>query len=681
MNSSGRAAVSASRAAFLSSDNLKIKMAHAQEEEVLGKAYDSRLMKRLQRYLHPYRLQVFVALIAIILMAVTAVLGPYLTKIAIDKYLAHVARESSFLDRYLSPVPLVGIAQIAGMYIGLLLVGFLLEFTQTYIMQWTGQKVMFDLRKQIFRHLQGMHVAFFDRNPVGRLVTRITTDVDALNEMFTAGVVSIFEDIFVLAGIIIIMLQMDWRLALLTFAVLPLIAVATMLFRKAVRDSYRRIRVAIARINAYLQEHVSGMVVLQLFNREKRAYDRFEEINAAHMGAYKDAILAYAIYYPVVEFLSGIAIAVVIWFGGHQVMDQVPITTVVWENTLQWVQVPVTLGILVAFMQYAQRFFRPIQDLSEKYNILQSAMASSERIFKLLDTPAEVTSPAIARVPGGPGRIQFDHVWFAYQHLPRAEQNGQPAPAHAAQDFDWVLKDVSFTIEPGQTIAVVGHTGAGKTTLISLLLRFYDVQKGAIRIDGVDIRQMDLTELRRRFGVVLQDPFLFSGTIEDNIRLGSDWISDAQVERSAEEVNVADFIRTLPGGFREPVRERGSTLSTGQKQLISFARALAHDPRILILDEATSSVDTETELRVRDALNRMVEGRTSLIIAHRLSTVQNADAILVFHKGRLREMGSHQNLLAQRGIYWKLYQLQYKDQEVPVSAISTSPIALASADD
>jgi ATP-binding cassette subfamily B multidrug efflux pump len=661
-------------------------MADVHEEEVLGKAYDSRLMKRLLGYLRPYQWQVLLALAAIILMAGTAVLGPYLTKVAVDKYLAHTPRESSFLDRVLSPEPVIGIAQIAAMYIGLLLVGFLLEFTQTYIMQWTGQKVMFDLRSQLFRHLQSMHIGFFDRNPVGRLVTRVTTDVDALNEMFTAGVVSIFEDIFVLAGIIVIMLQMDWRLALLTFAVLPLIAMATMVFRKKVRESYRRIRVAIARINAYLQEHVSGMVVLQLFNREKRAYERFEVINAAHMDAYKDAILAHAIYYPVVECLSAVAIAMVIWFGGHQVLGGITVRSLRWEGGLHWVRVPVTLGILVAFIQYAQRFFRPIQDLSEKYNILQSAMASSERIFKLLDTPAEIASPAVPQVPQGPGRIEFDHVWFAYRQLPNAEGNGQmknPADAGVAQeqDFEWVLRDVSFTIEPGQTIAIVGHTGAGKTTLISLLLRFYDVQKGAIRIDGVDIRQIDLTALRRRFGVVLQDPFLFSGTIEENIRLGSEWISDAQIERSAEEVNVADFIRTLPGGFKEPVRERGSTLSTGQKQLISFARALAHDPKILILDEATSSVDTETELRVREALSRMVEGRTSLIIAHRLSTVQSADVILVFHKGRLREKGSHQQLLAQRGIYWKLYQLQYKDQEVPAAPATAAGSVLASADD
>ncbi len=646
-------------------------MADAHEEEVLGKAYDSHLMKRLLTYLRPYKWQVMLALTAIVLKAVADVFGPYLTKVAVDKYLAHAPRSTSFLDRVLSSQPLIGIAQIAGLYVGLLTFSFLLEFTQTYFMQWTGQKVMFDLRAQIFRHLQRMHVAFFDRNPVGRLVTRVTTDVDALNEMFTAGVVSIFEDVFVLAGIVAIMLLLDWKLALLTFAVLPLIAVATMIFRQKVRDSYRRIRVAIARINAYLQEHVSGMVVLQLFNREKRAYDKFETINATHMDAFKDAIMAHAVYYPVVELLSAIAIAMVVWFGGHQVLEKITIGTIAWKGGLRWVQVPATLGILVAFIQYAQRFFRPIQDLSEKYNILQSAMASSERIFKLLDTPVEITSPAVPAKALGPGRIEFNHVWFAYRNV---TVDGRSEP-------DWVLKDVTFTVEPGQTIAIVGHTGAGKTTLISLLLRFYDVQKGAVRIDGVDIREMDLNDLRRRFGVVLQDPFLFSGTIEDNIRLGSTWIPDQQVQRAAEEVNIADFIRTLPNGFREPVRERGSTLSTGQKQLISFARALAHDPKILILDEATSSVDTETELRVREALTRLVEGRTSLIIAHRLSTVQRADTILVFHKGRLREMGSHQQLLSQRGIYWKLYQLQYKDQEVPAAAGPAEGPVLAGADD
>jgi len=636
-------------------------MAH--EEEVLGKAYDSRLMKRLLTYLRPYRWQTGIALGSILLKVGADVLGPYLTHVVIDRYLAPVPGLRTPFDFFLSKNPFTGVGQVALLYVGLLMFSFLLEYLQTYFMQWAGQMVMFDLRSQIFRHLQRMHIGFYDKNPVGRLVTRVTTDVDALNEMFTAGVVSIFEDVFVLAGIVWIMLRMNRNLALLTFAVLPLIAIATKLFRDKVRDSYRRIRVAIARINAYLQEHVSGMMVLQLFNREQRAFNKFSDVNEVHMEAFKDAIMAHAVYYPVVEILSATAIACVIWFGGSNVIHNVT-----------------TIGILAAFIQYAQRFFRPIQDFSEKYNILQSAMASSERIFKLLDTPVEITSPAVTKSAEGPGRIEFDHVWFAYRSSSHATNGGRASSPGVATNIlstggdarppqtaepDWVLRDVSFAIEPGETVAIVGHTGAGKTTIISLLMRFYDVQKGAIKIDGVDIKEMDLAELRRRFGVVLQDPFLFTGTIAGNIRLGTAWIEDSGVSQAAEDVNLADFVRSLPGGFEEEVRERGSTLSTGQKQLISFARALAHDPRILILDEATSSVDTETEFRVRDALNRMVEGRTSIIIAHRLSTVQRADKIIVMHKGQVREMGTHQQLLAQRGIYYKLYQLQYKDQELP----------------
>jgi ATP-binding cassette subfamily B protein len=551
-----------------------------------------------------------------------------------------------------------------------------------------------------------MHVAFYDKNPVGRLVTRVTTDVDALNEMFTSGVVSIFEDLFVLAGILGIMLCMNWKLALITFAVLPFIVFATKIFRDKVRDSYRRIRTAIARINSYLQEHVSGMVVLQLFNRERRAYNRFAEINRSHMDAFKDAIMAYSVYYPIVDLFSSVAIASVIWWGGQDVIQRISVTTFEFTRHplgLHPVAAAASLGVLIAFTQYAMRFFRPIMDFSEKYNILQSAMAASERIFKMLDTPVDVVSPAVTKKPTGPGRIEFDHVWFAYREVPeeskdRVEKGASPvlpgrspaAPSkdcvataasavppkrseaasgngHADSQPDWVLRDLTFAIEPGETVAVVGHTGAGKTTLISLLLRFYDVQKGAVRIDGVDVREMDLADLRARFGVVLQDPFLFTGTIGGNIRLGTQRIEDAHIQRAAEDVNLGDFIRALPNGFDEEVRERGSTLSTGQKQLISFARALAHEPKILILDEATSSVDTETEFKVRDALARMVEGRTSLIIAHRLSTIQRADKIIVVHKGQLREMGTHQELLANRGIYYKLYQLQYKDQEISVT--------------
>jgi ATP-binding cassette subfamily B protein len=655
----------------------------SQEEEVLGKAYDSRLMARLLKYLRPYRWQVAIALASIVLKSFADVLGPYLTKVAIDRYLAAkdaATGTSSGIWSWLSPHAVTGIAQIAAIYVGLLVLSFLLEFLQTYYMQWTGQKVMFDLRRQIFRHLQRLHVAFFDKNPVGRLVTRVTTDVDALNEMFTSGVVSIFEDLFVLAGILGVMLCMNWKLALITFAVLPFIIVATKIFRDRVRDSYRRIRLAIARINSYLQEHISGMMVLQLFNRERKAYTRFEEINRSHMDAFKDAIMAYSVYYPVVEVLSAIAIACVIWFGGGDVMRNTAVTSVAVSfnsKTLiafRLVSTVASLGVLVAFIQYALRFFRPIMDFSEKYNILQSAMAASERIFKLLDTPVQVVSPEIKKRPEGLGRIEFDHVWFAYGETPGSTAGSEQIP-------DWVLRDVTFAIEPGETVAIVGHTGAGKTTLISLLLRFYDVQKGAVRIDGVDVKEMDLSDLRSRFGVVLQDPFLFSGTIRGNIRLGTKRIQDADIEQAAADVNLTDFIRALPKGFDEEVRERGSTLSTGQKQLISFARALAHEPKILILDEATSSVDTETEFRVRDALNRMVEGRTSLIIAHRLSTVQRADKIIVMHKGQVREMGTHQQLLAQRGIYFKLYQLQYKDQELGSVQVSPSGSAVIAGGD
>ena len=659
------------------------------EEEILGKAYDNRLMKRLLKYLRPYRWKVGLALGSIVLKAGADVLGPFLTLVAVDKYLAPVQHAPSLLGDWLSPNPLTGIGQIAAIYVGLICFSFLLEYLQTYFMQWAGQMVMFDLRSEIFRHLQRMHIGFYDKNPVGRLVTRVTTDVDALNEMFTSGVVSIFEDIFVLAGILGIMLCVNWKLALITFAVLPFIFGATKIFRDRVRDSYRRIRTAIARINAHLQEHVSGMMVLQLFNREQRAFDKFSEVNELHMDAFKDAIMAHAVYYPVVEILSSIAIACVIWFGGRDVLHNLVVTSVAVSFSSKTLlafhllrNTAVTLGVLIAFIQYAQRFFRPIQDLSEKYNILQSAMAAAERVFKLLDTPVEITEAPVTKTPDGPGRIEFDHVWFAYGTMPaggdkpEAIKNhggtGVPArpversstPASSENEPDWVLRDVSFTIEPGETAAIVGHTVAGKTTIISLLLRFYDVQRGAVRIDGVDVKEMSLNDLRRRFGVVLQDPFLFTGTIEGNIRLGTEWVTDEQVRQAAEDVNLTDFIDSLPNTYKEEVHERGSTFSTGQKQLISFARALAHAPKILILDEATSSVDTETEFKVRDALAKMVEGRTSIIIAHRLSTVQRADKIIVMHKAQLREMGTHQQLLAQRGIYYKLYELQYKDQEM-----------------
>jgi ATP-binding cassette subfamily B protein len=638
----------------------KPKQSQQQEDEIVGKAYDGRLMRRLIRYLYPYKVAAITSLVAILIKAGSDVLGPYLTKVAVDRYMTHTAAKTTWLAHHLSENAVTGISQLAGLYLASLVLSYFLEFVQTYLMQWTGQKVMFDMRSQIFRHLQHMHIGYYDRNPVGRLVTRLTSDVDALNEMFTSGVFAIFEDVFVLAGIVIVMLRMSWWLALLSFAVLPLILLVTRVFRKHVRDSYRRIRTAIARINSYMQEHISGMTVVQLFNRQDRSFREFRAVNKQHMEAFKDAILAYALYYPAVEILSSIAIAIVIWRGGYGVLHAT-----------------VTLGVLVAFMQYAQRFFRPIQDLSEKYNILQAAMAASERIFKLLDTAPEIVSPAHPKAGDNSGRIEFRNVWFTYQRLDEA-QKARIARCNAAElaamdGIEWILRGVSFTVDPNQTAAIVGHTGAGKTTIISLMMRFYDIQHGSILIDDVDVREQDLTKLRRRFGVVLQDPILFSGTIADNIRLGSHWISDARLEEAADEVNVRDFIQSLPEGFAEPVRERGNGLSTGQKQLINFARALAHDPGILILDEATSSVDTDTEMRVRLALERMIEGRTSVVIAHRLSTVQRADAILVMHKGQLREMGTHQELLAQHGIYWKLYQLQYKDQEMPDSLPSLNP--------
>jgi ATP-binding cassette subfamily B protein len=487
---------------------------------------------------------------------------------------------------------------------------------------------------------------------VGRLVTRLTSDVDAINEMFTAGVLSMIDDLFALTIMVVVMLAMNWKLALLTFSVLPLIVWVTQLFRKSVRESYRRVRGAIARINSFTQEHVSGMSVVQLFNREERAFRDFTAVNEQHMIAFKDTIFAYALYYPAVEILSSIAIALIIWRGGFGVI----------RNSGTGASL-ITIGVLSAFIQYSQRFFRPIMDLSEKFNILQAAMAACERIFKLLDTPTEIVSPAAAKAGDGSNRIEFKHVWFTYQSLTEEQREivakAEPTELAGLAGIEWILKDVSFTVEPGQTVAIVGHTGAGKTTLTGLMMRFYDVTRGAIYLDGVDLREMDLEALRKHFAVVLQDPFLFTGTIAENIRLGAEEITEERMVAAARDVNVLEFVQGLAKGFDEPVLERGNSLSTGQKQLINFARALAYDPRILILDEATSSVDTDTEQKIRLALERMVEGRTSVLIAHRLSTVQRADVILVMHKGQLREFGSHQELLGQRGIYWKLYQLQY----------------------
>lgn len=619
------------------------------EEEVLGKAYDARLMRRLLRYLLPYRPAALFALAAIMLFGLLQAIPPYLVKVEVDRYLdpSSSSRIPDFLARFLSHDPFTGILQIClVIFLPTILLTFLLQFAQSFAMQLVGQKIMYDLRKQIFGHLQRLQLGFYDRNPVGRLVTRVTTDVDVLNDLFASGVVAIFGDVFSLLAIVVVMLAINWKLALLTFAVLPLIIAVTMMFRKAVRESYRRIRVAIARINAYLQEHLTGMAVLQLFNREARSLNDFERINRVHMKAYKDSIMAYGLFYPAVEFLGSLAVIVILYEGGVMNLHGAA---------------AVGIGTLTAFIQYSQRFFRPIQDLSDKYNILQSAMASSERIFRLLDAPVKIQdAPHPRRLGEAKGRVEFRDVSFAYDGQHR------------------VVENVSFTIEPGEKVAMVGHTGAGKTTLTSLLLRFYDVTEGQILFDGVDIRELGLRDLRRNFGMVLQDPFLFSGNVASNIRLGTEWISDGQMRAAAQHVNILDFIESLPQGFEEEVKERGSTLSVGQKQLLSFARALAHDPKVLILDEATSSVDPETELMIREGLERLMENRTSLIVAHRLSTIQNASKIVVMHKGRVREIGTHRELLERQGIYYKLYQLQYKDQELiarrnPLAAVGSSP--------
>jgi ATP-binding cassette subfamily B protein len=622
------------------------------DEEILGKAYDAHLMRRLLVYLRPYWRMTLFALVAILLFGILQAVPPYLLKVEVDRYLdptTHAALPK-FLASFLNPNPLVGITQIAlVLFLPAIILTFGLQFVQSFSMQLVGQQVMYDMRKQLFAHLQRLQMSFFDRNPVGRLVTRVTTDVDVLNDLFASGVVAIIGDVFSLMAIVVVMLKMDWKLALLTFSVLPVIVLVTAAFRRAVRESYRRIRVAIARINAYLQEHITGMAVLQLFNREERSYQEFEKINRVHMEAYKDSILAYGLFYPAVDLLGTVAVAIIIYLGGGMALRGV-----------------VTVGTAIAFIQYSQRFFRPIQDLSDKYNLLQAAMASSERIFKLLDTPVTIADPDPLSVVRRPLSFVTDVGAHRDAPLPSSLVEFRQV-GFAYRDEHRVLENVSFSIQPGETVAVVGHTGAGKTTLTNLLLRFYDVQEGQVLFDGVDIRHLRLRDLRRNFGIVLQDPFLFSGTIASNIRLGSEWITDRQIREAARQVSLLEFIEGLPGGFEEPVKERGATLSVGQKQLLSFARALAHNPRILILDEATSSVDPETEHLLREGLRCLIENRTSLVIAHRLSTIQNASKIVVMHKGRVREVGTHQELLQRQGIYFKLYQLQYKDQEVSVA--------------
>src|SRR6267154_2651612 len=587
------------------------------EEEAIGKTYDFQIARRLLRYLKPYRRLLVPALILTLLLNLLGILQPKFTQYAIDWYIL--------------PRRTQGITLFALIYLGAQFGRFVFSYFQVVLLNTIGQYVMFDLRRELYDKLQHQEVAYFDRNPVGRIMSRLTADVDALNELFTSGVTDLLGDLVMIAGIIGVMLWMDVRLTLVTLITVPMLVAATTWFRKGARRGFDMVRTRLARIYAFLQEHFSGAQTVQIFNAEAKSLLRFERINDEHRNANIETIYYYAVFFPLVDFIGAVGIALIIWYGGYGVIHGA-----------------LTVGALFAFIQYSSFLFQPIRDISDKYNVLQGPIVASHRIFKALDLPILITTPATPLKKGrAEGRIEFENVWFAYH------------------DEEWVLKDVSFTVSPGQSVALVGHTGSGKTTITNLLMRFYDVQKGRILLDGVDVRDWDLQSLRENFAVVLQDIFLFTGTVESNIRLGRTDISEERIRWAATEVRADNFIRRLPHEYKSEVRERGAGLSVGQKQLISFARALAFDPALLILAEATSSIDTETEQFIQQAIDRVMRNRTSLVVAHRLSTIQRADKIIVMHHGEIREQGTHQDLLALQGLYWRLYKLQYSDPERP----------------
>ncbi len=588
------------------------------EEEAIGKTYDFRVMRRLMGYLKPYLRALFPALALTLVLNLLRTTQPKFTQYAIDWYI--LPRQTD------------GLTLFALVYLAIWLVVFIFSYFQALLLNTVGQRVMYDIRSQLYAKLQHQEVAYYDRNPVGRIMTRLTSDVDSLNELLTSGVIELLGDVVMIIAIAAIMFWMDWRLTLVALVTVPMLFVATNWFRKHARRGYDRVRTRLARINAFLQEHLSGAQTVQIFNAEEKSRQQFHEINDDHRNANIETIFYYAVFFPLVELIGAIGVALIIWYGGWRVMQNSPADTVL------------SLGALVAFIQYSQQLFQPIRDISDKYNVLQAAVVASHRIFKTLDLPVAITTPAHPKKSGrAEGRIEFENVWFAYK------------------EDEWVLKDVSFKVEPGQSVALVGHTGSGKTTITNLLMRFYDVQRGRVLLDGVDVREWDLQSLRENFAVVLQDVFLFSGTVESNIRMGRTEIKEERVQWAAREVHAERFIKRLPEGYKAEVRERGAGLSVGQKQLISFARALAFDPALLVLDEATSSIDTETEQLIQQAIERVMRNRTSVVVAHRLSTIQRADRIIVLHHGEIREQGSHQDLLAVRGLYWKLYRLQYAD--------------------